>query len=164
MLTTRTARPLLVLTKSLPQGHAMHRGRIISQCREQLITPCEGGLCVSSYKLARDTTAATHPHWTLVLYTGTRLYRNTGLVASISGLVFPLLSIRYSFRYIFRPKYFKMHEVYVFCESGSIFISIPGWQTWGGWQIFSTKFNGGPPSLSCTIIPRSNEFIQPSLG
>ncbi len=50
------------------------------------------------------------------LYTGTRLYRNTGLVALISELVFPLLSIRYSFRYIFSPKYFKMHEVYVFCS------------------------------------------------
>ncbi len=33
----------------------------------------------------------------LVLYTGTRLYRNTGLVASISEPVFQLLSIRYSF-------------------------------------------------------------------
>ncbi len=54
-------------------------------------------------------------HLWLVLYTGTRLYRNTGLVASISELVFPLLSIRYSFRYIFSPKYFKIHEVYVFC-------------------------------------------------
>ncbi len=41
----------------------------------------------------------------LVLYTGTRLYRNTGLVALISEPVFPLLSIRYSFRYIFSPKY-----------------------------------------------------------
>ncbi len=50
-----------------------------------------------------------------MLYTGTRLYRNTHLVASISELVFPLLSIRYSFRYILSPKYFKMHEVYVFC-------------------------------------------------
>ncbi len=50
-----------------------------------------------------------------MLYTGTRLYRNTGLVASISEPIFPLLSIRYSFRYIFSPKYFKMHEVYVFC-------------------------------------------------
>ncbi len=44
----------------------------------------------------------------LVLYTGTRLYRNTDLVASISEPVFPLLSIRYSFWYIFSPKYFKM--------------------------------------------------------
>ncbi len=51
----------------------------------------------------------------LVLYTGTRLYHNTGLVPSISEPVFPLLSSRYSFRYIFSPKYFKMHEVYVFC-------------------------------------------------
>ncbi len=51
----------------------------------------------------------------LVLYTGTRLYRNTGLVALISEPVFPLLSIRYSFRYIFSLKCFKMHEVYVFC-------------------------------------------------
>ncbi len=51
----------------------------------------------------------------LVLYTGTRLYRNTGLVASISEPVFPLLSIRYSFWYIFSPKYFKMHEIYIFC-------------------------------------------------
>ncbi len=31
---------------------------------------------------------------TVMLYTGTRLYRNTGFVASISELVFPLLSIR----------------------------------------------------------------------
>ncbi len=52
---------------------------------------------------------------TVALYTGTRLYRNTGLVALISEPVFPLLSIRYSFRYIFSPKYFKMHEGYVFC-------------------------------------------------
>ncbi len=47
----------------------------------------------------------------LVLYTGTRLYHNTGLVASISEPVFALLSMRYSFRYIFSPKYIKMHEV-----------------------------------------------------
>ncbi len=52
----------------------------------------------------------------LVLYIGTQLYRNTGLVASIlEPFFFPLLSNRYSFRYIFSPKYFKMHEVYVFC-------------------------------------------------
>ncbi len=51
----------------------------------------------------------------LGLYTATQLYRNTGLGASISEQVFPLLSIRYSFQYIFSPKYFKMHEVYVFC-------------------------------------------------
>ncbi len=55
------------------------------------------------------------PQYVVVLYTGTRLYCNTGLEASISEPVFPLLSIRYSFRYIFGPKYFKMHEVYVFC-------------------------------------------------
>ncbi len=55
-------------------------------------------------------------HWyKLGIYTGTWLYRNTGLVASISEPVFPLLSIGYSFRYIFSPKYFKMYEVYVFC-------------------------------------------------
>ncbi len=52
----------------------------------------------------------------VVLYTSTWLYRNTGPVASISEMVFPLLSIRYSFIYIFSPKYFKMHEVYVFCS------------------------------------------------
>ncbi len=46
----------------------------------------------------------------VVLYTGTLLYRNTSLVASISEPVFPLLSIRY----IFSPKYFKMHEVYTY--------------------------------------------------
>ncbi len=51
-----------------------------------------------------------------MLYNGTRLYCNTGLVPSISEPVFPLLSIQYSFRYIFSPKYFKMHEVYVFCS------------------------------------------------
>ncbi len=50
----------------------------------------------------------------IVLYTSTCLYRNTSLVASISEPVFPLFSIRYSFRYIFSPKY-TMHEVYIFC-------------------------------------------------
>ncbi len=39
-------------------------------------------------------------HSCLGLYTGTRLYRNTSLVASMSEPVFPLLSIWYSFRYI----------------------------------------------------------------
>ncbi len=52
----------------------------------------------------------------LVLQTGTRLYLNNGLVPSISEPVLPLLFIRYSFQYIFNPKYFKMNEVYVFCS------------------------------------------------
>ncbi len=44
---------------------------------------------------------------TLMLYTGTGLYRNTGFAASISESVFPLLSIQFSFWYNFSWKYFK---------------------------------------------------------
>ncbi len=43
----------------------------------------------------------------VVLYTGTQLYRNTSLVPSISDPVFPLLSFRYSFRYIFSQNTLK---------------------------------------------------------
>ncbi len=43
--------------------------------------------------MALDETRWTH----IGLYTGTRLYRYTGLVALTSEPVFPLLSIQYSF-------------------------------------------------------------------
>ncbi len=39
-------------------------------------------------------------HWYLII-------PNNGFVATISELVFPLLSIQYSFKYIFNPQYFK---------------------------------------------------------
>ncbi len=71
--------------------------------------------CVEHLYIIHVSATCITPVFLQVLYTGTRLYRNTGLVASRSEPVFSLLSIRYSFRYIFSPKYFKMHEVYVFC-------------------------------------------------
>ncbi len=85
-------------------------------CLKVRIRSCTVGTQLQCFLLSGYTVAwlSVNSVLCMVLYTGTQLYSNTGLVASISQPVFPLLSIRCSFWYIFSPKYFKIHEVYVF--------------------------------------------------
>ena len=49
----------------------------------------------------------------LGLYTGTRFYHITSVVASVTELVWRSLNIRYSIRYIFDQKYPQNTRMYV---------------------------------------------------